>query len=38
MDSNTNESASPIHFDLQINTEDEYIISVSVKKEITLKI
>jgi hypothetical protein len=40
MDSNntTSQNPSPIQFDLQINTEDDYVLSISDIKEISLKI
>jgi hypothetical protein len=40
MDSNETkvQNPSPIQFDLKINTKDEYILSISDEKEITLKI
>ena len=40
MDNNeaTEQNVSPIHYDLQINTEDEYVLSISINKEISLKL
>jgi hypothetical protein len=40
MDSNATkiQNPSPIQIDLQINTKDEYILSISDIKEISLKI